>query len=82
MLKIHCFTHFRIIRFLLKISTILEHLKVIQRRYFMPNKGEIYKCELCGNVVLVLEAGGGALVCCGEDMQLLSDEEAKAYRSH
>ena len=47
----------------------------------MPNKGEIYKCELCGNVVLVLEAGGGALVCCGEDMQQLSDEEAKAYSS-
>jgi desulfoferrodoxin-like iron-binding protein len=54
-------------------------LKIIQRRYFMPNKGEIYKCELCGNIVKVLEAGGGSLVCCGEDMQLLSDEEAKAY---
>jgi desulfoferrodoxin-like iron-binding protein len=52
---------------------------IITKGGFMPNKGEIYKCELCGNVVKVLEPGGGALVCCGEDMQLLSDEEAKAY---
>ncbi len=47
----------------------------------MPNKGEVYKCELCGNVVQVLEGGGGDLVCCGEDMQMLSEEDAKAFRS-
>lgn len=34
----------------------------------MANKGEVYKCELCGQVVEVKEAGGGTLVCCGEDM--------------
>jgi desulfoferrodoxin-like iron-binding protein len=32
--------------------------------------GEIYKCEICGNVVEVLEAGGGELICCGEPMVL------------
>lgn len=32
--------------------------------------GEIYKCEICGNVVEVLEAGGGELICCGEPMIL------------
>lgn len=33
--------------------------------------GEVYKCEVCGNVVEVLEVGGGELVCCGQPMQLI-----------
>ncbi len=33
--------------------------------------GEVYKCEICGNVVEVIEAGGGELVCCGEPMKLM-----------
>lgn len=32
--------------------------------------GEIYKCEICGNIVEVLEVGGGELICCGEPMIL------------
>ena len=36
----------------------------------MPEVGEVYKCTICGNVVKVLEAGGGVLVCCGEIMHL------------
>ena len=31
--------------------------------------GEIFKCDICGNVVEVKEAGGGELVCCGEPMK-------------
>jgi desulfoferrodoxin-like iron-binding protein len=34
--------------------------------------GEVYRCEICGNVVEVKEAGGGELVCCGEPMKLES----------
>lgn len=34
----------------------------------MTKKNEIYKCEVCGNVVEVLEIGGGVLVCCGKNM--------------
>lgn len=30
----------------------------------------IYKCDICGNIVYVLHAGGGTLVCCGQDMQI------------
>ena len=30
----------------------------------------IYKCEHCGNMVEVVHAGGGALVCCGDEMKL------------
>jgi desulfoferrodoxin-like iron-binding protein len=32
--------------------------------------GEIYLCEICGNVVEVKEVGGGELVCCGQPMTL------------
>jgi len=32
--------------------------------------GEVYRCEVCGNVVLVQEAGAGVLVCCGKPMVL------------
>jgi desulfoferrodoxin-like iron-binding protein len=30
--------------------------------------GEVYHCEICGNVVEVKVVGGGELVCCGEPM--------------
>jgi desulfoferrodoxin-like iron-binding protein len=30
--------------------------------------GEVYVCPICGNVVVVREAGGGELVCHGEPM--------------
>ncbi|CVK31340.1 desulfoferrodoxin FeS4 iron-binding domain-containing protein [Methanoculleus bourgensis] len=33
-------------------------------------EGQVYTCEICGNVVKVLEVGGGELVCCGEPMVL------------
>jgi desulfoferrodoxin-like iron-binding protein len=33
--------------------------------------GEIYKCDICGNVVEVKEAGGGELVCCQKAMTLV-----------
>jgi len=36
----------------------------------MPEKLEIYKCELCGNMVEVVHSGGGELVCCGQPMKL------------
>jgi desulfoferrodoxin-like iron-binding protein len=36
----------------------------------MTKVGEVYKCELCGNVVKVIEEGAGELVCCGEPMVL------------
>ncbi|MFP4194588.1 MAG: desulfoferrodoxin FeS4 iron-binding domain-containing protein [Desulfobacterales bacterium] len=45
----------------------------------MTQSGEVYKCEICGNVVNVMQPGVGELVCCGESMRLLSQEEAQAY---
>lgn len=37
----------------------------------MTNVGEVYRCNICGNVVKVMHEGVGQLVCCGERMQLL-----------
>jgi len=35
--------------------------------------GEKYRCNICGNEVVVTEVGGGTLVCCGEDMEQIID---------
>lgn len=37
--------------------------------------GELYRCEVCGNVVDVREVGGGELICCEEPMTLEADED-------
>ena len=37
----------------------------------MTVKLQIYKCEICGNLVQVLQEGEGNLICCGEEMQLM-----------
>lgn len=42
----------------------------------MTKKMEVYKCELCGNIVELLYAGGGDLACCGEAMVLLEEKQA------
>lgn len=31
----------------------------------------VYKCNLCGNLVSILDYGGGTLVCCGQEMEEL-----------
>ena len=33
--------------------------------------GEVFKCDICGNVVEVKTVGGGELVCCGQPMNLV-----------
>ena len=42
----------------------------------MAEKLEIYKCEICGNIVEVLHGGKGQLVCCGQPMNLLEEQTA------
>jgi superoxide reductase len=44
----------------------------------MAAKLEVYKCELCGNIVEVIHGGKGQLVCCGEPMALLSENTTDA----
>ncbi|MEN7982180.1 MAG: desulfoferrodoxin [Nanoarchaeota archaeon] len=40
----------------------------------MTNQKEIYKCEICRNIVEVLHSGAGDLVCCGENMKLIEEK--------
>lgn len=44
----------------------------------MTKKLELYKCNVCGNLVQVLIAGEGELVCCGEPMKLMSPQNSEA----
>jgi superoxide reductase len=47
----------------------------------MPLKRlELYKCEICGNIVEVLNAGGPPLVCCGENMKLQGENTVDAAK--
>jgi superoxide reductase len=40
----------------------------------MTKLREIYKCEICGNIVEIVHTGGGSLVCCNEEMKLLEEK--------
>lgn len=40
----------------------------------------IYKCAECGNIVQVLFAGGGELVCCGKPMVLQAENTVDASK--
>jgi superoxide reductase len=44
----------------------------------MTEKKEIYKCEICGNTVEVLHAGGGTPICCGQPMKLMKENTVDA----
>jgi superoxide reductase len=46
----------------------------------MAKNLEIYKCNICGNIVEVLHGGGGDLVCCGAEMQLMVENTVDASR--
>ncbi len=39
----------------------------------MPERHQIYKCEMCGNIVEVMHGGKGELVCCGKPMKLFKE---------
>ena len=39
---------------------------------------EIYKCEICGNIVEILHEGMGQLVCCNEPMKKLDEKTEDA----
>ena len=41
---------------------------------------QIYHCPICGNLVEVLFAGGGELVCCGQPMKYLEGNTVDAAR--
>ena len=46
----------------------------------MAERLEVYKCELCGNIVEVLHEGKGELVCCGQPMKLMKENTVDAAK--
>jgi desulfoferrodoxin-like iron-binding protein len=34
--------------------------------------GDKFKCSVCGNVVVIIKAGGGTLMCCSKSMEKIS----------
>ena len=42
----------------------------------MTEKLQVYKCNVCGNIVEMVESGAGELICCGEPM-VLQQEKTK-----
>lgn len=41
---------------------------------------QVYKCNICGNIVEVLHGGKGELVCCGEPMKLQNENTVDAAK--
>ena len=41
---------------------------------------DIYKCKSCDNIVEVVNAGGGTLSCCGQDMAHLTENTVDAAK--
>lgn len=46
----------------------------------MAERLEVYYCEICGNIVQVLDGGIGELVCCDEPMTLLKENTVDASK--
>lgn len=46
----------------------------------MTQLNQIYKCNLCGNMVEVTHASGGRLVCCGQTMALMIENTVEASK--
>jgi superoxide reductase len=41
---------------------------------------DVYKCEVCGNIVEVMHVGGGELVCCGQPMKQMKENTVDAAK--
>lgn len=46
----------------------------------MAERYEVYKCDLCGNIVQVLFGADGELVCCGQPMKKLTENTVDATK--
>lgn len=44
----------------------------------MAEQKQVYRCNICRNIVEVLHAGAGELVCCGQPMELLEENTVDA----
>jgi superoxide reductase len=44
----------------------------------MAERLELYKCDICGNIVDVMHGGPGELACCGQPMKCLKENTVDA----
>jgi len=44
----------------------------------MTERGQIWKCEVCGNIVEIVHDGADSLVCCGKSMVLQVENSVDA----
>lgn len=44
----------------------------------MRKRYQVYKCEVCGNIVQVLHGGVGSMICCNRPMKLLDEQTKEA----
>ena len=46
----------------------------------MTEKLQVYRCEICGNIVEMVHEGAGELVCCGQPMTLIEENTVDAAK--
>lgn len=42
----------------------------------MTELKQVYKCNVCGNIVEMVHAGAGEMVCCGQIMEIQQEKDA------
>ena len=51
--------------------------------FFMTELNQIYKCNVCGNIVEMAHSGSGELICCGQPMELQQEKtEEEGMEKH
>lgn len=63
------FYHIKTFSFLIQTFNLLT---------LMTERRQIYRCQVCGNIVEVVHPAGGTLSCCGQPMQLLAENSQDA----
>jgi superoxide reductase len=52
----------------------------IKEDNFMTKRLQVYKCEVCGNIVEMVHEGAGELVCCDQPMKLMEENTVDAAK--
>lgn len=61
---------------MLRLVALPQKTLTPKRSVKMTKKLQIYKCEICGNIVEMVHDGKGQLVCCGQPMKLYAEQTA------
>ena len=53
-------------------------IEKVGSRIGVKTVGAHYRCKSCGNEVTVDKVGGGVLICCGQEMELIKEDKQEA----